>query len=191
MHPFAGDTAIPATFGRSHGARCVIVFGTDGASSVVHQSPGVQHHENSGPLAHPFHRESELFGQQRVVHAGLVMRSLFEAALRTALIKAGAARLLRDLPVLDEAGFGEQACAFGALSPDVVVFDRSAGDATAFVRAVRTHGRRGDAAFVASGPVGQLPASFPGATLAKPYAVRTLVEAIAPVARQAESLAVA
>jgi excisionase family DNA binding protein len=83
------------------------------------------------------------------------------------------------------------ACAFGALSPDVVVFDRSAGDATAFVRAVRAHGRRGDATFVASGPAGQLPAAFPGETLAKPYAVRTLVEAMAPVARRPEALAVA
>lgn len=69
----------------------------------------------------------------------------------------------------------------GTWNPDVVVFDRSAGDATAFGAWVRRQQGIGRCWLVASGGTGTPWATMPNgfdATLAKPYAVRSLVDAI-------------
>jgi excisionase family DNA binding protein len=69
----------------------------------------------------------------------------------------------------------------GTWSPDVVVFDRSAGDATAFGAWVRRQHGLARCWLVASGGTGTPWATMPNgvdATLAKPYAVRSLVDAI-------------
>jgi excisionase family DNA binding protein len=69
----------------------------------------------------------------------------------------------------------------GTWNPDVVVFDRSAGDATAFGAWVRRQHGVGRCWLVASGGTGTPWASMRNgfdATLAKPYAVRSLVDAI-------------
>jgi hypothetical protein len=63
----------------------------------------------------------------------------------------------------------------------VVVFDRSAGDATAFGAWVRRQHGLARCWLVASGGTGTPWATMPNgfdATLAKPYAVRSLVDAI-------------
>lgn len=69
----------------------------------------------------------------------------------------------------------------GTWNPDVVVFDRSAGDAAAFGTWVRRQHVVGRCWLVASGGTGTPWATMPNnfdATLAKPYAVRSLVDAI-------------
>ena len=79
------------------------------------------------------------------------------------------------------------AFAAGAAAPDVVLFDRSAGDAAAFAAFARRTPALASARFVLSGAA---EAAWAGtardgwhARLAKPYAVRTLVEAIESGAR--------
>lgn len=79
------------------------------------------------------------------------------------------------------------AIACGASAPDAVVFDLSAGDPGQFVTALRARGMA-RTRFVASGtdlPEGGrsfLRAGF-DAALAKPYSVRQLLDALAPVRR--------
>lgn len=69
----------------------------------------------------------------------------------------------------------------GTWNPDVVVFDRSAGDAAAFGAWARRQHGTARCWLVASGGTGTPWATMPSgfdATLAKPYAVRSLVDAI-------------
>ena len=75
------------------------------------------------------------------------------------------------------------AIACGASTPDVVVFDASAGDPTAFVTALRSRDAFARTTFVCTGPVRAdagaqfLRAGF-AAYVAKPFSVRNLLDAM-------------